>query len=156
MIRSLLLCTYVWACQGWVAPLMPASPYTAPVSSTRLYEQPASDSTPPPAEEKQKEQDWLEEWALEGAAKIAKMDLHERTQRAMLAEMVEDRIYDNTVALEKLVDEETGEITDVEEAKEIARQTRSLQSQYKALVTGADSPMLKAISSLKERENRNE
>ena len=102
----------------------------------------------PPAETQQqeKEQDWLEEWALEGAAKIAKLDLHERTQRAMLAEMVEDKIYDNTVALEKLVDEETGEITDIEEAKEIARQSQRLQGQYKALVTGEDSAMLNAMA----------
>ena len=93
---------------------------------------------------------WLEEWALEGAEKIAQLDLHERTQRAMLAEMVEDKIYENSVALENLVDENTGEITDLEAAKEIAMQTRSLQRQYKALVTGEESTMLKAMASLKE------
>jgi hypothetical protein len=107
-------------------------------------------------EQKQEKGNWLEEWALEGASKIAKLDLHERTQRAMLAEMVEDKIYENSITLEKLLDEDTGEITDREAAKEIAMQTRSLQGQYKALVTGEDSTILKAMASLKETDSRND
>ncbi|KAL3907488.1 MAG: hypothetical protein SGILL_008853 [Bacillariaceae sp.] len=146
-----LLCAYVGVCQGW---LMPSSSFHC----TRLYEQSmgegegADDSPTPPSEEKQ--DSWLEEWALEGAAKIAQLDLHERTQRAMLAEMAEDKIYENTVALEKLVDEDTGEITDA--AKDIALQMKSLQSQYKALVTGEESTMLKAMASLTERKSRSD
>lgn len=110
-----------------------------------------------PSSASEEEQDnWLEEWALKGAAKIAKLDIHERTQRAMLAEMVEDKIYQNTISLEKLVDDATGEITDIAAAKELATQTQSLQGQYKALVTGEQSTMLKAMASLKERKSRND
>jgi hypothetical protein len=92
---------------------------------------------------------WLEEWALEGAKKIAQLDIQERTQRVMLAEMAEDKIYELNIALEELIDEETGEILDLVQAKDIAQQTRSLQIQYRALVTGGPSSMLQAIASLK-------
>ena len=40
---------------------------------------------------------WLEMWALEGAKKIASLDINERTQRAMLAEICEDEIYQLTI-----------------------------------------------------------
>jgi hypothetical protein len=130
-----------------------------PFRSTRLYEKPIGGEMEEKSssdEQKQEKGNWLEEWALEGASKIAKLDLHERTQRAMLAEMVEDKIYENSITLEKLLDEDTGEITDREAAKEIAMQTRSLQGQYKALVTGEDSTILKAMASLKETDSRND
>jgi hypothetical protein len=97
---------------------------------------------------------WLEGWALEGARTIAHLDIHERTQRSMLAEKVEDRIYELTIALENLVDEATGTITDEDlpKAKEIAEETRSLQVEYRDLVTGAPSRMLNAVASLKATE----
>lgn len=99
---------------------------------------------------------WLEKWALEGAKTIAQLDIHERTQRSMLAEKVEDRIYELTVALEKLVDESTGQIhdKDLPKAKEIAEETRNLQVEYRDLVTGAPSTMLKAVASLKQSSNQ--
>ncbi|KAL3916139.1 MAG: hypothetical protein SGILL_005314 [Bacillariaceae sp.] len=133
-------------------------PYGLPSTTTRLYgladssneaEEPSSSSS---SSKQQQPDNWLEKWAIEGAAKIAKLDLNERTQRVMLAEMAEDKIYELTVALEKLVDEETGEISDMEAAKEIAEQSRSLQGQYKALVTGEESSVLNAMASLKERD----
>ncbi|KAG7344157.1 hypothetical protein IV203_022165 [Nitzschia inconspicua] len=93
---------------------------------------------------------WVEEWAMEGAKKIAALNVQERTQRTLLAEMAEDKIYELNIALEKLIDEDTGEILDLDQAKDIAFQTRSLQEQYRLLVTGEPSSMLQAMASLKE------
>jgi hypothetical protein len=100
---------------------------------------------------------WLEEWAMEGAKKIAQMDIHERTQRALLAEMTEDKIYELNIALEELVDEDSGEIPPqaMPAAKEIAQQTRSLQLQYRDLVTGGPSTILQAMASLKSNDSSN-
>ncbi|KAL7568395.1 hypothetical protein ACA910_012115 [Epithemia clementina (nom. ined.)] len=95
-------------------------------------------------------ENWLEDWAQEGAPKIAQLDIHQRTQRTRLAEMAEDKIYELHMALQKLVDEDTGEITDWVQAKDIALQTKSLQEQYRALVTGGPSTVLQAMASLEE------
>lgn len=94
---------------------------------------------------------WLDGWALEGATTIAQLDVHERAQRSMLAEKVEDRIDELTAALEKLVDEATGEIQkeNMPKARQIAEQTRRLQAEYRDLVTGAPSTMLRAVASMK-------
>lgn len=63
---------------------------------------------------------------------------------------MEDRIYDITKELDKLVDQETGEIAeaDIPAAKELAMQTRNLQKEYKDLVTGAPSTMLETLANL--------
>jgi hypothetical protein len=99
---------------------------------------------------------WLEDWALEGAQKIAQLDIQERTQRALLAEMAEDKIYELNEALERLMDEDTGEILDLDQARDIVQQTRSLQEQYRTLVTGGPSSMLQAMASLNENRSRSD
>jgi hypothetical protein len=94
---------------------------------------------------------WVEEWALEGKEAVALMKTQERTQRVMLAQMTEDRIYEITKVLDTLVDEATGQIAeaDMPKAKELALQTRNLQKEYKDLVTGAPSTMLQTLLDLK-------
>ncbi len=93
---------------------------------------------------------WVEEWAMEGKDAVALMKTSERTQRAMLAQMTEDRIFEITKVLDTLVDQTTGEIAeaDIPKAKELALQTRNLQKEYKDLVTGAPSTMLETLASL--------
>ena len=93
---------------------------------------------------------WLEEWAMEGKDAVALMNTAERTQRVMLAQMTEDRIYEITKVLDTLVDEATGQIAeaDMPKAKELAIQTRNLQKEYKDLVTGAPSTLLETLASL--------
>ena len=94
---------------------------------------------------------WLEEWALEGARKIKTLGIQERTQRVMLAQMTEDRIYEIGNILESLIDEDTQEISaeNIPKAKELAQQTRVLQKEYKDLVTGEPSTLIDTISNLK-------
>lgn len=102
-------------------------------------------------EEEEKGQfNWLEEWALEGKDAVALMKTAERTQRVMLAQMTEDRIFEITKVLDTLVDETTGQIAeaDIPKAKELAIQTRNLQKEYKDLVTGAPSTMLETLANL--------
>jgi hypothetical protein len=96
---------------------------------------------------------WLEQWAQEGAQEIAQLDIHERTQRALLAEMAEDKIYELNEALERLLDEDTGEILDMDQARDIAQQTKSLQEQYRTLVKGGPSSMLQAMASLNDNNS---
>ena len=94
---------------------------------------------------------WLEEWALEGARKIKTLGIQERTQRVMLAQMTEDRIYEIGNILESFIDEDTQEISaeNIPKAKELAQQTRVLQKEYKDLVTGEPSTLIDTISNLK-------
>jgi hypothetical protein len=101
---------------------------------------------------------WLEEWALEGKDAIALMKTAERTQRVMLAQMTEDRIYEITKVLDTLVDEGTGQIAeaDIPEAKDLAMQTRNLQKEYKDLVTGAPSTLLETFANLDLDGDKNE
>lgn len=96
---------------------------------------------------------WLESWALDGAKKIATLDINERAQRALLAEMCEDEIYQLTIELEQLVDETSGEISDMDRAREIAGQSRSLQKQYKDLVSGDPSTVLSTLTKLREGQS---
>jgi len=99
---------------------------------------------------------WLEEWALEGAEKVGLFGIQERTQRVMLAQMTEDRIYEISNILESLIDENTQEISndDIPKAKELAQQTIFLQKEYKDLVTGSPSTLLDTISNFKPNINK--
>lgn len=101
---------------------------------------------------------WLEEWAMEGKDAIALMKTAERTQRVMLAQMTEDRIYEITTVLDTLIDEATGQIAEVDipKAKELAMQTRNLQKEYKDLVTGAPSTLLETLANLDLDDDKNE
>ncbi len=111
----------------------------------------AEDTADDDDEEEEKTQfNWLEEWALQGRDAVALMKTAERTQRVMLAQMTEDRIYEITKVLDTLVDETTGQIAeaDIPKAKELAMQTRNLQKEYKDLVTGAPSTMLETLANL--------
>lgn len=101
---------------------------------------------------------WVEEWAMEGKEAAALMKTQERTQRVMLAQMTEDRIFEITKVLDTLVDETTGDIAeaDMPKAKELAMQTRNLQKEYKDLVTGAPSTLLETLVNLNLSEDEDD
>ena len=104
-------------------------------------------SFPEEPSDAQKQQELMfESMSLQGADVIAKMEVPERAKRAMLAEAVEDRIFELTETLEGLVDE-NGMISeqDREKAVEIARQTKALQIQYNELVSGGPSAILDTL-----------
>mmetsp|Transcript_3011 Transcript_3011/g.6775 ORF Transcript_3011/g.6775 Transcript_3011/m.6775 type:complete len:117 (-) Transcript_3011:169-519(-) len=74
------------------------SPSCVYSSSSSSSSSDASDSTSDDGDDTtQQDNSWLETWALEGAEKIASLDINERTQRAMLAEICEDEIYQLTI-----------------------------------------------------------
>mmetsp|Transcript_20474 Transcript_20474/g.33217 ORF Transcript_20474/g.33217 Transcript_20474/m.33217 type:complete len:163 (+) Transcript_20474:69-557(+) len=93
-----------------------------------------------------KQEQIMERASIAGAEEIAKVSLEERTKRAMLAEAVEDRIFDLVDELDILVAKNgglenlSGEIK--EEAVEMAKQTKALQIQYDDLVNGRPSQIL--------------
>mmetsp|Transcript_58797 Transcript_58797/g.124857 ORF Transcript_58797/g.124857 Transcript_58797/m.124857 type:complete len:158 (-) Transcript_58797:668-1141(-) len=93
-----------------------------------------------------KQEQMMERASVAGADKIAKLDLQERTKRAMLAEAVEDRIFELVDELELLVAKSGGleNLSDEikEEAVEMAKQTKVLQVQYDDLVSGRPSQLL--------------
>mmetsp|Transcript_14758 Transcript_14758/g.22772 ORF Transcript_14758/g.22772 Transcript_14758/m.22772 type:complete len:153 (-) Transcript_14758:576-1034(-) len=93
---------------------------------------------------KKNQENIMEMASLAGAEKIAKLDIQERTKRAMLAESVEDRIFELVDELEGLVKENNGilEGDAREEAVELAKQTKALQIQYDDLVNGRPSSLL--------------
>lgn len=93
---------------------------------------------------KKNQENIMEMASLAGAEEIAKLDIQERTKRAMLAESVEDRIFELVDELEGLVKENNGilEGDAREEAVELAKQTKALQNQYDDLVNGRPSSLL--------------
>lgn len=95
----------------------------------------------------------LESMSLKGADVVARMDIPERAKRAMLAEAVEDRIFQLTEMMEELIDED-GMIaeTNREKAVELAQATKSLQGQYQNLVSGKESSILELLASKGKEE----
>ena len=86
----------------------------------------------------------MEMASIAGAEEIAKLDINERTKRAMIAEQVEDRIFEIVEELELLVEKNNGILEGEvkEEAQQLALQTKSLQMQYDDLVNGRPSSLL--------------
>ena len=84
----------------------------------------------------------LEDLSLKGADKITKMDISERAKRAMLAEAVEDRIFELTEVIESMLDEDGS----------IKRHVKELQLTYSDLVNGNPAPILNALASLESNE----
>lgn len=105
-----------------------------------------------------KEQEMLfEELSLKGADKVAKMDVPERAKRAMLAEVVEDRIFELTDDLDGLVEEDGSVAVDNrEKAVEIATQIKKSQQQYSDLVNGKPSSILTALDFMGKNAGSNE
>lgn len=102
--------------------------------------------------ETQRQQDTiLENMSVKGAKAIAGMEVPERAKRAILAEAVEDQIFELNEKLDGFVDE-NGMIAEEsrEKAVEIAKATKSLQIQYNDLVTGQKSPILDALNAMED------
>ena len=80
------------------------------------------------------------------AEEIREMDIHERTKRAMLAEALEDRIFEIVDELEVLTKANGGleNLSDEvrNEAVELAKQVKASQKQYDDLVNGRPSSLL--------------
>ncbi|KAL7552523.1 hypothetical protein ACHAWF_016423 [Thalassiosira exigua] len=97
-----------------------------------------------PAQRKQEQ--FMEMSSIAGAEEIRKLDLEERTKRAMLAEAVEDRIFELVDELEQLVAKNNGLENLTEEVRaeavDMAKQTKALQVQYDDLVNGRPSQLL--------------
>jgi hypothetical protein len=98
----------------------------------------------------QKQQEMMFEAAsASGADVISKMTVPERAKRTMMAEALEDRIFELTETLEGLLDK-SGMIAeaDREQAMEIAKQTKGLQLQYNDLVSGKPSSILDSLEAM--------
>lgn len=97
-----------------------------------------------PSTAKKNQEKIMEMASIAGAEEIAKLDIQERTKRAMIAEKVEDRIFELVDELEQMVERNNGvlEGDDKEEAVELAKQTKALQEQYDDLVNGRPSLLL--------------
>lgn len=98
----------------------------------------------------------MERSSRAGAEAIAKLNAPERAKRAMLAEVVENRIFELVDELELLI-KRTGfesfaefpnDVRDV--ALDMAKRTKELQNQYDDLVNGRPSPLLMEPSSIGE------
>ena len=90
----------------------------------------------------------MERSSRAGAEAIAKLNAQERAKRAMLAEAVENRIFELVDELELLIKrtgvESFGEFPDNvrDRALEMATRTKELQNQYDDLVSGRPSQLL--------------
>ncbi len=86
----------------------------------------------------------MEMSSIAGADAISNINLEERAKRAMLAEAVEDRIFELVDELEEVFTRNDGVLVGAvkEEAKELAKQTKALQLQYDDLVNGRPSSLL--------------
>jgi hypothetical protein len=91
---------------------------------------------------------FLESSAESGAPEVRKMSIEERTQRAMLAEVAEDRMISLSDELEVLLGEDGLPKKDEyrDEVVALAQQIKASQEQYRALVNGESSPLLEALN----------
>lgn len=123
------------------------------VISWPLFESPDLDGdddlmSPQQSDARREQEIMMEESSLKGAAQIAKMDIPERAKRAMLAEVVEDRIFELTDILEGLIEEDGSvRVENREKAVQMASQIKERQQQYSDLVNGQPSTILTALSS---------
>ena len=156
-----LLCLCGLACEtsAWMPSLnsFPLDNRVLSFSTTRCFQssEDADDIEFPqePSEAQRQQEIIFEEMSLKGAKEIAKMEIQERTKRAMLAEVVEDRIFELTEVLEGFVDESgTVREEDREKAVEVALQTKQLQIQYNELVSGKQSAILDSLNSIDSLE----
>lgn len=117
------------------------------------------DTNPGRNPNRQQRQMVLEELSRLGADKIAQLNVAERTARALLAEAVEDRIFELTEQLEALLGMSsiatttTVDVADIqaerrEQAVQLAQQTKVLKQQYEELVSGEPSSLLGALKDL--------
>lgn len=127
----------------------PLPPHHGCPPTVLLWDQPNGDNKEEAQEISQEVR--LEELAKMGAARVAKMDIPERAKRAMLAEAIEDSIFQYEIELEELIGESGIIPTDPElreQCKDIALQIKTAQDQYEALVSGLPSPLLNTFDSL--------
>mmetsp|Transcript_22942 Transcript_22942/g.63863 ORF Transcript_22942/g.63863 Transcript_22942/m.63863 type:complete len:166 (+) Transcript_22942:47-544(+) len=113
----------------------------------------AADGDEAPSSLQKQQELVMEELSRIGADKIATLDVNERTRRALLAELLEDKIFENTAQLETLVDE-AGAIAEENRAQalEIAEQTKVWQVQYQELVSGKPSSVLASVEAAVPRK----
>jgi hypothetical protein len=92
----------------------------------------------------QSQEEFLEVEAQAGAEKVRQMSIEERTKRAMLAEAAEDRMISLSDELDALLGED-GMPLKVEYRDEIvslAKEIKSMQERYRALVNGEPDVVL--------------
>ena len=100
---------------------------------------------------KEKSEVFMESASAAGAAKIAAMSIPERTKRAMLAEAIEDRIFQLQDDLEELIPDGSTIPTDENtraHCVDIAKEIRVAQGQYEDLVSGRQSDVLENLENL--------
>jgi murein L,D-transpeptidase YcbB/YkuD len=103
----------------------------------------ASSSSDEELSPKQSQEIIMENVCRKGADKIRALDISERTKRALLAETIEDYIFEMTDELEQLFASNK-----IERAVDLAKQVKRLQVQYQELVSGQPSPLLESLKSL--------
>ena len=145
--RLLGLCLWVLSACCIVSLAKAFAPRAAsyPTRCGKRRQSPAATLQSSPEDNSQNE--FFEEAARKGAKRIATMSTEERTKRAMLAEAVEDRmvlLYDD---LEILLGEDglPSSKENRDEVEVLAREIKSLRTEYQILVTGGQSPMLDSI-----------
>lgn len=82
----------------------------------------------------------MEDMSVRGADRIRSLTIRERTQRALLAETIEDYIFELTEELETVVNS-----GDQQHCVELVEQIKPLQTQYQELVTGEPSSLLQTL-----------
>lgn len=130
-----------WRC------ISPSQAFTVPTAtaprSMRLTAQisPRNDDSHHPFS---RQQEFLfEHLSRMGADNVASLGVSERAKRALLAEAVEDRIFDLTDEIDDLVVD--SRIVDREKAVALAKEVKVLQIQYEELVSGKESSLLQSL-----------
>jgi len=113
-------------------------------SSTILFEKMNEDEKSEPVNN----EELFEKLCENGAVDISNMDVAERTKRAMLAELVEDTIFNLEEKLEQMIGKD-GKVPEDEKLRErcvsLARQIKDAQGKYESLVSGAPSDLLNSL-----------
>lgn len=162
-MKNVLLLLTIFHCffqagEGWIpCPMQLSSgqrrpPCQYPIQMALVPEDPLNqkpEQQQQPSDSQDQQRRILEELSLKGAEEISKMGIPERAKRAMLAEAVEDRIFELTDLLDGLI-EVDGTVAEKNRKKvvDIATQTKKLQQEYSDLVNGSPSSVLNALDSI--------
>lgn len=114
------------------------------LQSTKIYSMKGSDDK---SRLNLEQEQFMERESIAGAGKVRVMSVEERTKRAMLAEVAEDRLIKLSDELDELLGEDgmPKKEEDREEIVTLCKQIKASQEQYKALVNGEDSPLLNTL-----------
>ena len=112
--------------------------------------QPPKDDNPSRISPSDQDEAQLESMSRNGAKAIDALSLEERTQRAIMAEAIEDRIFAISEELDSMIVDGMIPHNMRDEAVHLAKESKRLKGQYNDIVSGKPSSVMNSIDGLRK------